>query len=225
MKYLTAAVAALGLLAVSAMAQEPKEKAAPKAGGAELRQKASYALGQNIGDSMRKQAIEIDADSLARGLKEGLAGKGELNEQQIREVLTAFQEEIVAKKSKADNDFLEANKAKPGVKTTASGLQYKVLKEGNGPSPKATDTVSVNYRGTLVDGTEFDSSYKRGEPTEFPVNRVIPGWTEGLQLMKVGSKYEFFIPAKLAYADRPPPGSKIGPGATLIFEVELLNIK
>ncbi|MDR3637461.1 MAG: FKBP-type peptidyl-prolyl cis-trans isomerase [Isosphaeraceae bacterium] len=227
MKYLMAAAATLGLLAVSALAQEPKAKDAPKAStdAQDLRQKASYALGQNIGDSMRKQSIGIDADALARGLKDGLADKGQFTEHQIREVLTAFQEDIASKKSKADGDFLEANKTKPGVKTTASGLQYKVLKEGTGASPKATDTVSVNYKGTLVDGTEFDSSYKRGEPTEFPVNRVIPGWTEGLQLMKVGSKFEFFIPAKLAYGDRPPPGSKIGPGATLVFEVELLGIK
>jgi len=224
MKYAMAAAATLGILAVSALAQEPKQTPKASADTKDLRQKASYALGQNIGDSMRKQSIEIDADSLARGLKEGLAGKGQFTEEQIREVLTAFQEDLTAKKTKADSEFLETNKAKPGVKVTASGLQYKVVKEGAGPSPKATDTVAVHYKGTLVDGTEFDSSYKRGEPTEFPVNRVIPGWTEGLQLMKKGSKYEFYIPAKLAYGNSPPPGSKIGPGATLIFEVELLDV-
>jgi FKBP-type peptidyl-prolyl cis-trans isomerase len=227
MKYAMAAAATLGLLAASALAQQPKEKAAPKASTDDrsLRQKVSYAIGEDIGNKMRNQSIAIDVEELARGVKDGLANKGQLNDQEMRDVFMAFQQELNAQKSKSENDFLETNKSKPGVKTTASGLQYKVLKEGTGPSPKATDTVSVNYKGTLVDGTEFDSSYKRGEPTEFPVNRVIPGWTEGLQLMKVGSKYEFFIPAKLAYGDRPPAGSKIGPGATLIFEVELLAIR
>jgi len=121
--------------------------------------------------------------------------------------------------------FLAENAKKEGVKTTASGLQYKVLKEGTGKSPQATDTVSVHYRGTLLDGTEFDSSIKRGQPAEFPLNRVIPGWTEGVQLMKVGAKYQFTIPSKLAYGERGTPGGPIPPNSTLIFEVELLAIK
>jgi FKBP-type peptidyl-prolyl cis-trans isomerase len=121
--------------------------------------------------------------------------------------------------------FLAQNAKKEGVKTTASGLQYKVLKEGAGKSPQATDTVSVHYRGTLLDGTEFDSSIKRGQPAEFPLNRVIPGWTEGVQLMKVGAKYQFTIPSKLAYGASGTPGGPIPPNATLIFEVELLAIK
>jgi FKBP-type peptidyl-prolyl cis-trans isomerase FkpA len=121
--------------------------------------------------------------------------------------------------------FLAENAKKEGVKTTASGLQYKVLKEGDGKSPQATDTVSVHYRGTLLDGTEFDSSIKRGQPAEFPLNRVIPGWTEGVQLMKVGAKYQFTIPSKLAYGERGTPGGPIPPNSTLIFEVELLAIK
>jgi FKBP-type peptidyl-prolyl cis-trans isomerase len=120
--------------------------------------------------------------------------------------------------------FLAENKTKEGVKTTASGLQYKVLKEGTGKSPTASDTVVCHYRGTLLDGTEFDSSYKRGEPAEFPLNRVIPGWTEGVQLMKEGAKYQFFIPSKLAYGSR-GAGGVIGPDETLIFEVELIKIK
>ena len=121
--------------------------------------------------------------------------------------------------------FLKENAKKEGVKTTASGLQYKVLKEGDGKTPKATDTVSVHYKGTLLDGTEFDSSYKRGEPAEFPLNRVIPGWTEGVQLMKEGAKYQFTIPSKIAYGERGTPGGPIPPNAALIFEVELIKVK
>ena len=121
--------------------------------------------------------------------------------------------------------FLAENAKKEGVKTTASGLQYKVLKEGTGKSPKDTDTVQVHYKGTLLDGTEFDSSIKRGQPAEFPLNRVIPGWTEGVQLMKEGAKYQFTIPSKLAYGERGTPGGPIPPNSTLVFEVELLSIK
>lgn len=121
--------------------------------------------------------------------------------------------------------FLADNATKDGVKVTPSGLQYVVLTEGKGKSPSATDTVEVHYRGTLLNGTEFDSSYKRGEPISFPLNRVIPGWTEGVQLMKEGAKYKFFIPSKLAYGTRGTPGGPIGPDETLIFEVELLKVK
>ena len=121
--------------------------------------------------------------------------------------------------------FLKENAAKEGVKTTASGLQYKVLKEGTGKSPKATDTVEVHYKGTLLDGTEFDSSYKRSAPATFPLNRVIPGWTEGVQLMKEGAKYQFTIPSKLAYGESGTPGGPIPPNSTLIFEVELISVK
>ncbi len=121
--------------------------------------------------------------------------------------------------------FLKANATKEGVKTTASGLHYKITKEGTGKSPKATDTVKVHYKGTLLDGKEFDSSYKRGEPIEFPLNRVIPGWTEGVQLAKEGGKIELYIPSKLAYGEGGTPGGPIGPNETLIFEIELIQVK
>lgn len=157
-----------------------------------------------------------------------------MTENEVKEVMTAFQKGLAAKQaekmkvigeknSKEGETFLAENKKKEGVKTTASGLQYKVITPGKGPMPKDTDTVSVNYRGTLIDGTEFDSSYKRGEAVSFPVNGVIKGWTEALQMMKVGSKWQLFIPSNLAYGDR-GAGGQIGPNATLIFEVELLSI-
>src|SRR5207245_6156428 len=177
-----------------------------------------------------------NSDALADGVKDGLSGvQPLLTEDEVRQVMTTFSKEMTEKTAMANKEaaekntaegekFLRENKNKPGVKTTASGLQYKALKEGSGAPPKATDTVVVNYRGTLVDGTEFDSSYKRGEPAPFPVNRVIKGWTEALQLMKPGSKYQLFIPASLAYGER-GAGRDIGPNATLIFDVELLSIK
>jgi len=164
-------------------------------------------------------------------LKDALAGKPQMTEEQVKETMTAFEKEMTDKqkaagvKNGADGEkFLAENKKKEGVKTTASGLQYKVLKEGSGAQPKETDTVIANYRGTLIDGTEFDSSYKRGQPATFPVSGVIRGWTEALQLMKAGSKYQLFIPANLAYGER-AIGGDIGPNSTLIFEVELLDVK
>src|SRR5437762_9878216 len=180
--------------------------------------------------------MEINSDVLAAGLKDGLSGaKPLLSPEEVRQVMTQFSKDMrektaAANKEAADRNakegekFLAENKAKPGVKTTASGLQYKVLTEGSGAAPKETDTVVTNYRGTLIDGTEFDSSYKRNEPATFPVNRVIKGWTEALQLMKPGAKYQLFIPASLAYGER-GAGQTIGPNATLIFDVELLSIK
>ena len=150
---------------------------------------------------------------------------------QIRDTMMAFEKDMqqkqaeAGKKNEADSEkFLADNKKKDGVKTTASGLQYKVIKEGNGPQPKSSDTVTVNYRGTLTDGTEFDSSYKRGQPATFPLAGVIKGWTEGLQLMKTGSKYQFFIPPALAYGEH-SPSPTIPPNSTLIFEVELISIQ
>src|SRR5437773_2882709 len=193
--------------------------------------KISYSIGLNIGSNLARQNVEINADALSAGVKDAIAGKPQLTQDQVKEVMTTFEKDMQAKQKAAGEKnaaegakFLEENKKKEGVKTTASGLQYKMIKEGNGPQPKATDIVTVNYRGTLMNGTEFDSSYKRGEPATFPLNGVIKGWTEGVQLMKVGSKYQLFIPPQLAYGDR-AVGPDITPNSTLIFEVELLGVK
>ena len=198
--------------------------------------KVSYSIGLDIGSTLKRQLIDVNEEVLNRGIQDGISGqKALMTEDQMKETMQAFQKDMLAKQAAAKKEagekngtagkkFLEENKAKPGVKTTADGLQYKVEKEGTGPMPKATDTVKVNYRGTTIEGTEFDSSYKRGEPATFPVNRVIKGWTEALQLMKVGSKYQLFIPADLAYGER-GAGADIGPNSVLIFDVELLGIE
>ncbi|MDA8423847.1 MAG: FKBP-type peptidyl-prolyl cis-trans isomerase [Nitrospiraceae bacterium] len=201
------------------------------------KEKLSYAIGVNMGTGLKKNAIDVDANVLVKGIKDALSGGTLLlTDQEIQETLQTAQKELQAKqqekmktlgeKNKKEGEaFLAANKKKKGVKTLPSGLQYKILVDGKGSSPKATDTVTVNYKGTLIDGTEFDSSYKRNEPATFPVNGVIKGWTEALQLMKEGSKWELFIPADLAYGERGTMGGPIGPNAVLIFEVELLKIK
>ena len=193
--------------------------------------KVSYIIGMNLGANLSRQKVDINPDLLAAGIKDAIAGKPQLTQDQVKEIMTQFEKDMEQKqktageKNKADGaKFLEENKKKEGVKTTASGLQYKALKEGTGSQPKGTDMVTVNYRGTLIDGTEFDSSYKRGQPATFPLNGVIKGWTEGLQLMKPGSKYQFFVPSNLAYGER-SVGPDIAANATLIFEVELLDVK
>ena len=193
--------------------------------------KVSYSIGLNIGFNLKKQNVSINPDTFVLGLKDALAGKPQMTDEQVKETMTAFEKEMIDKqkaagvKNGADGEkFLAENKKKEGVKTTASGLQYKVVKEGSGAQPKEKDTVMANYRGTLIDGTEFDSSYTRGQPATFPVSGVIKGWTEALQMMKVGSKYQLFIPANLAYGER-AIGPDIGPNSTLIFEVELLDVK
>ena len=200
--------------------------------------KVSYALGANLGMNLHKESVEVDTAIVLRGLKDALAGgKLLLTDDEAKAALTQLQTDLRNKQmekmkeaadlnKKAGTEFLEANKAKEGVVTLPSGLQYKILNEGTGPKPTAADTVSCNYRGTLLNGTEFDSSYKRGQPASFPVTGVIKGWTEALQLMPVGSKWQLFIASDLAYGDRgADPRSGIGPGATLIFEVELLSIQ
>ena len=198
--------------------------------------KVSYSIGLDIGSTLKRQLIDVNEEVLNRGIQDGISGqKALMTEDQMKETMQGFQKDMLAKQAAAKKEagekngtagkkFLEENKAKPGVKTAADGLQYKVEKEGTGPMPKATDTVKVNYRGTTIEGTEFDSSYKRGEPATFPVNRVIKGWTEALQLMKVGSKYQLFIPSDLAYGER-GAGADIGPNSVLIFDVELLGIE
>ncbi len=193
--------------------------------------KVSYSIGLNIGFNLNRQNVQINPDVLSAGIKDAIAGKPQLTADQVKEVMTAFEKDMQQKQKAAGEKnasdgpkFLEENKKKEGVKTTASGLQYKAIKEGTGAQAKATDTVTVNYRGTLINGTEFDSSYKRGQPTTFPLNGVIKGWTEGLQLMKVGSKYQFFVPPNLAYGER-TVGPDIASNSTLIFEVELLDAK
>jgi FKBP-type peptidyl-prolyl cis-trans isomerase FklB len=206
-------------------------KEAPKT----QKDKVSYSIGLDFGKNMRIQSVELNLDLLLRGIRDGMAEvKPALTDAEIRECMTTFQKEMMAKmqekqkvdgeKNKKEGDaFLAQNKKKPGVVTLPSGLQYKVIKDGIGKSPKATDTVTVNYRGTLISGKEFDSSYKGGAPVTYPLNGFIPGWIEAFQKMKVGSKWELYIPANLAYGENGP--GEIGPNSVLIFEVELLGVK
>jgi FKBP-type peptidyl-prolyl cis-trans isomerase len=210
-------------------------KAAPAAALRTEKDKASYALGMSIGTGLHRQGIPVDPAVVARGLRDAMSGsKTLMTEEQMKSTLQQLRAEVGKEQAakahvagegnrKEGEEFLSANKSKEGVTALPDGLQYKVVKEGTGPKPTASDTVTVNYRGTLVNGKEFDSSYKRGQPVSFPVSGVIKGWTEALQLMPVGSKWELYIPADLAYGDNPPDPS-IGPGDTLIFEVELLSI-
>ncbi len=206
------------------------------------KEKASYAVGMTIGSGLHRQGVPVDPALVARGLRDAMNGtKPLLSDEEMKAVLTQLQTQLRAQQQekaqeaeakaheagepnrKAGDAFLAENKSKDGVVTLPSGLQYKILTAGTGPKPTATDTVTCNYKGTLIGGKEFDSSYKRGEPASFPVGGVIKGWTEALQLMPVGSKWQLFIPADLAYGDRGAPPD-IGPGETLVFEVELLSI-
>jgi len=196
--------------------------------------KESYSVGYQFGQNLKKLETDLDAEVLSAAIRDALSGKeSRLSDEEMRAAVASLQERTVAamqasikekaQKNLADGEkFLTENKTKEGVKTTESGLQYKVLEAGEGPSPKAGDTVTVHYRGTFVDGTEFDSSYQRGEPATFPLTGVIPGWTEALQLMKKGSKWVLFIPSELAYGER-GAGNRIPPNSTLIFEVEMIS--
>jgi FKBP-type peptidyl-prolyl cis-trans isomerase FklB len=198
--------------------------------------KLSYAIGLNVGRSLQKDSIAVDPEILAQGVKDALSGdKTLMTDEEAKAAIVAIQADLRKKQEemmkaagevnkKQGDAFLAANKTKEGVIALPSGLQYKVVTAGTGPKPAATDSVVCNYRGTLIDGTEFDSSYKRGQPATFPVGQVIPGWTEALQLMPVGSKWQLFIPPNLAYGER-SPSPVIGVNSTLIFDIELLSIQ
>ena len=193
-------------------------------------------IGTGLGANLKKQSVEVDSNLVSQGLKDAMSGgKTRLTQEEAQAVLTEVQNEVqkqqqekmqkAAAANKTEGEaFLAANKSKDGVVTLPSGLQYKILTAGTGPKPTASDSVKCNYRGTLINGTEFDSSYKRGQPATFAVGQVIKGWTEALQLMPVGSKWQLFVPSSLAYGER-GAGAEIGPNATLIFEVELLSIE
>jgi len=224
MKKLIAVALLLSLFGVAVLAQK---KGTPKT----QKEKVSYSLGMNIGKNMKMQGIEVDQEYLVKGMRDALSdAKAAMSEKDMETAMKAFQQEMQTKqiyaddKNKKDGEaFLAANKKKDGVITLASGLQYKVIKMGTGPKPTSLQIVTCNYRGTFIDGKEFDSSTRYGRPAEFPVNGVIKGWTEALQLMPVGSKWELYIPSDLAYGEK---GSQptIRPNSTLIFEIELLSI-
>jgi FKBP-type peptidyl-prolyl cis-trans isomerase FklB len=189
------------------------------------KEKVSYIIGTDIGGNLKRQSIDIDPSILARGVQDALSGANPLlSKEEIQETMVAFQKEMMEKQKQRGEGFLSENKKKEGVKTLPSGLQYKVIKAGTGKKPKVDDTVMVNYRGTLIDGTEFDSSFRRGQPVAFPVSGVIPGWTEALPLMQEGAKWQLFVPPNLAYGER-GAGGLIGPNVTLIFEVELISVQ
>jgi len=202
---------------------------------ASLEERVSYGIGMNIARDFEKQEIKVNPELLAQGIKDVQAGGATLmSDDEVKATIAELQEMLKSKQEammkemgeankKAGAEFLAANAKKEGVQTTASGLQYKVIEAGTGKTPAETDKVKVHYTGTLVDGTEFDSSIKRGQPATFPVNGVIKGWTEALQLMKEGAKYQLFIPAELAYGER-GAGPVIGPNSTLIFDVELIAV-
>ncbi len=228
------------VLAVSgaALAQD-KPQASPQTGTRpkleSLQDKASYIIGFNLGKSLKSQHIPVTPDLIVQGLQDGLGGsEGLLTQEEIQGVMQQFQTQVASaqqerrkvegeKNLKASQAFLDQNKTRKEVKTTASGLQYEVIKEGSGDSPKPTEQVTVNYKGMLPDGTVFDSSYDRNEPVTFPVNGVIPGWVEALQLMKPGAKYKLYLPSALAYGEQ-GAGDKIGPNQALVFEVELISV-
>ena len=233
------AVPAWWLLAEDQPAAQADKPAATQPGGDAFKsekERVSYSIGMRIASGMKAQEVDLDIDIIAKAMKDVMAGdKTLLTEAEAQKVLMSWQgrmqeefqkkQAALAEKNQSDGaKFLEENKAKEDVKTTPSGLQYKVIKSGNGDSPKADDTVTVHYKGTLIDGEQFDSSYDRGEPATFMVNRVIKGWTEALQLMKVGDKWQIVLPSDLAYGPR-GNGRSIPPNSVLVFDVELLGIQ
>lgn len=225
-------IAGLIVLGLSGPQQATQQKTVLKT----QKEKVSYSIGLDIGRNFMERGIDINTDLLLQGIKDAFSGATpSMTDSEMREVMTAFQTEMMAKmeaaskkaaeKNKKEGEtFLVENKKKPGVVTLSSGLQYKILVDGKGKKPALKDTVTAHYRGTLIDGTEFESSYKQGQPMTFAVSRMIKGWTEVLQLMRVGSKWQVFIPASLAYGDR-GQSREIGPNATLVFEIELIEVK
>lgn len=215
---------------------DPAVTAAPAAPDPNLNDKVSYFVGTDVGKSIRDNGLEVNIETFVQGLKDTIEKKKEMkySDKELEAAMQQFAQNMMAKQKKTAEEaggknaeegakFLAENGKKEGITTTASGLQYEVLKKADGPKPTATDTVTVHYTGTLLSGKVFDSSVQRGEPATFPLNQVIPGWTEGVALMNVGSKFKFYIPSKLAYAER-GAGQDIGPNSTLIFEVELISI-
>lgn len=228
MKYILLPLLAVGLLTRPALSAEPIELTTQQ-------QRVSYSIGADIGSTFLEQEIDVDVAALVAGVADSLTGKTILSEEEMKEVMMAFQQEMMSKMQAkqasvgaeniaAGTAYLAENAKKDGVKVLPSGLQYKVINSGDGKTPTATDTVKTHYHGTLIDGTVFDSSVERGEPVSFPVNGVIPGWTEALLLMKEGDKWQLVVPSDLAYGDR-GAGGRIGPNSTLIFEVELLSVE
>ena len=211
------------------------ESNASKLGLDTEKEKFSYSIGMEIGENLSFSELDLIPDLVAEGLKNSLENKGLLlSKEEAQRIRVDFQEKLIREKEKrkqelarknqkAGQEFLSKNKQKPGVKTTSSGLQYKILQEGSGASPALEDTVTVHYKGTLLDGSVFDSSYKRGEPATFPLKGIIPGWQQALTMMKTGGKWKLFLPPKLAYGSR-QAGQMIEPNSTLIFEVELLSV-
>ena len=234
MKLRTFVLTALSLLSLQAYATESTMPT--KTALATEKDKVSYSIGVDLGENFKRQGLDLDAAVLAQGMQDSLSNKAPLmTKQQMAETLIAFQKQVVAKrqaelnalsvKNSADGKaFLAANKNKPGVMTTASGLQYKVIDAGKGESPTDKDTVTVDYEGKLIDGKVFDSSYARKQPVTFNLTQVIPGWTEALKLMKPGATFEIAVPANLAYGERGIPNA-IGPNQTLLFKVHLISIK
>lgn len=221
------------LIAAAQTSKPAQTQTTPASAFQNDKDKLSYSIGLNIGANLKAQGIDVNPQVVARAISDMQTGKKPaMSDSEVQAALTGLQNAMKARdQAKSDenkkrgDEFLAANAKKPGVVTLPSGLQYKVIKNGTGPKPKLTDTVVTNYRGNLIDGKEFDSSYKRNEPATFPCNGVIKGWTEALQLMPVGSKWQLFVPPSLAYGERGAGGGVIGPNETLVFEVELVSIK
>jgi FKBP-type peptidyl-prolyl cis-trans isomerase FklB len=228
MKYILAAILCIGFLCTVCFADEKPELK-------DLKDKESYSLGYQFGQNMKAQGVEINLEVYTSGIRDAHGGnKPLLSQEEIQKTISDLQKRVMAAqqkelKEKSDKNlaeakvFLEENKKKEGVKTLPSGLQYKILAEGSGKTPKATDEVTVNYKGSLPDGTEFDSSFKRGAPATFRVDKIIRGWTEALQLMKEGARWQLFIPPELGYGER--GAGPVPPNSVLIFEVELVSVK